>query len=108
MQNPLNNEARLPNKSPLDNPRLDHWITKTPNIVIKRGAIKSFDIVLFLKYEIAIVNNGPVFANNVAFAIEVFLTPQKKLAKCRPKKNPAKTVGFFAEFLSGIVFLNKQ
>ena len=108
MQKPLNNEAMFPNKPPLINPRLDHWITKTPKIVINNGPIKFCDIFLFLKYDIAIVNKGPVFANKVALATEVFLTPQKKLAKCRPKKNPAKTVGFFAEFLSGFVFTNKQ
>tara|TARA_B100001996_G_C18636921_1_gene584036 strand:+ start:59 stop:361 length:303 start_codon:yes stop_codon:yes gene_type:complete len=38
------------------------------------------------------VKIGPVFASRVALATEVFLTPIKKSAKCKPKKIPAKTI----------------
>ena len=37
----------------------------------------------------ATVKRGPVLLSKVAFAIEVFLTPQKKHAKCKPKNKPA-------------------
>ena len=33
------------------------------------------------------VKKGPVLPSKVALAIDVFLTPQKKHAKCNPKKN---------------------
>ena len=36
-----------------------------------------------------IVKRGPVLLSKVALAIEVFLTPQKKHAKCKPKNKPA-------------------
>ena len=51
------------------------------------------------------VNRGLVFANKVALAIEVFLTPQKKHAKCKPKKNPARATWFKDFFLKGFGFL---
>ena len=35
------------------------------------------------------VKKGPVLPSKVALAIEVFLTPQKKHAKCNPKNTPA-------------------
>ena len=35
------------------------------------------------------VKTGPVLPSKVAFAIEVFLTPKKKQAKCKPKNTPA-------------------
>ena len=35
------------------------------------------------------VKTGPVLLSKVALAIEVFLTPQKKHAKCKPKNMPA-------------------
>ena len=59
------------------------------------------------KYVNPKVNNGPVFANNVAFAMEVFLTPQKKHAKWRPRKTPANIVALFALFVKGAVSVIK-
>ena len=44
---------------------------------------------------------GPVFARSVALATEVFLTPTKNIAKCRPRKNPARRTLF--RFL-GVIF----
>ena len=35
---------------------------------------------------------GPVFASSEALVTDVFLTPTKKRAKCRPRKKPAKTI----------------
>ena len=51
------------------------------------------------------MKKGPVFANKVAFAIEVFRTPQKKQAKCKPKKTPAIIVKEVFVFERGFSFL---
>ena len=48
-----------------------------------------------------------MFANKVALAIEVFRTPQKKQAKCNPRKNPAKTTRLKVFSFKGFVFLKK-
>lgn len=45
------------------------------------------------------MKKGPVVANNVALAIEVFLTPMKKKAKCSPRLKPANTISFLFEFV---------
>ena len=47
------------------------------------------------------VKIGPVLPSKVALAIEVFLTPQKKHAKCNPKKTPAKATKTRDSFFSG-------
>ena len=51
------------------------------------------------------VNTGPVLPNKVALAIEVFLTPKKKHAKCKPKKTPAIIVKEVFVFERGFSFL---
>ena len=38
------------------------------------------------------VKIGPVFARSVALATEVFLTPIKNRAKCKPRNIPAKII----------------
>lgn len=58
-------------------------------MVIKREKKTFLEIVLYIKKVNATVKTGPVFPNSVAFAIDVFRTPQKKQAKCNPKKKPA-------------------
>ena len=47
------------------------------------------------------VKRGPVLPSKVALAIEVFLTPQKKHAKCNPKKIPANATKTRESFFSG-------
>ena len=47
------------------------------------------------------MKTGPVLASKVALAIEVFLTPQKKHAKWKPKNKPAKATGPRDSFFSG-------
>ena len=47
------------------------------------------------------VKKGPVLPSKVALAIEVFLTPQKKHAKCKPKKIPANTTKTRDSLFSG-------
>ena len=53
------------------------------------------------------MNTGPRVAKSVAFAIEVYLTPKKKQAKCSPRKTPAKTIRFLFINESGCCFLIK-
>ena len=47
------------------------------------------------------VKTGPVLASKVALAIDVFLTPQKKNAKWKPKNTPANATGPSDSFFSG-------
>ena len=47
------------------------------------------------------MKTGPVLPSKVALAIEVFLTPQKKHAKCKPKNIPANATGARDSFFSG-------
>ena len=47
------------------------------------------------------MKTGPVLPNKVALAIEVFLTPQKKHAKCKPKNTPANATRARDSFFSG-------
>ena len=47
------------------------------------------------------VKTGPVLASKVALAIDVFLPPQKKNAKWKPKNTPAKATGPIDSFFSG-------
>ena len=63
-----------------------------------------FNLPVFAKANKA-VKKGPVFASRVAFAIEVFLTPQKKQVKCKPKKRPAKPVKNKFSFDKDVFFL---
>ena len=51
------------------------------------------------------VKTGPVLASKVALAIDVFLTPQKKHAKWRPKKTPANATRPKDSFFSGFGFI---
>ena len=47
------------------------------------------------------VKTGPVLASKVALAIEGFLTPQKKHAKCKPKNTPVNATGNWDSFFNG-------
>ena len=53
------------------------------------------------------VKTGPVLASKVALAIEVFLTPQKKHAKCNPKNMPANATGIRELLFSGFGLMNR-
>ena len=47
------------------------------------------------------MKTGPVLPSKVALAIEVFLTPQKKHAKCKPKNTPANATGNWDSLFNG-------
>ena len=85
----------------------DFWINTIPAIAIKSEKKTFLEIVLYIKKVNATVKTGPVFPNNVAFAIEVFRTPQKKHAKCNPKKNPAIATRLNFFLFKGFGFLKK-
>ena len=53
------------------------------------------------------VKKGPVLPSKVALAIEVFLTPQKKHAKCNPKNMPANATGIREPLFSGFGLMNR-
>ena len=78
---------------------------KTPRREMNNGKKTFFDIFLYNKKVNPTVKRGPVFANNVALAIEELRTPQKKQAKCRPKKTPARATSFIELLFKGLGFL---
>ena len=53
------------------------------------------------------MKTGPVLPNKVALAIEVFLTPQKKHAKCKPKNIPANTTKPRESLFSGFGLIKR-
>ena len=74
-------------------------------LLIKKKTLLEID--LYIKKVNATVKTGLVFPSNVAFAIEVFRTPQKKQAKCSPKKNPATATRPNSFLFNGFGFLKK-